>query len=75
MLTRPKKLKSPGHPPFVSTFNPIQHPIILLVEFLTRPWYEYRPNGPNAEFGTAMGKMMLQKNKLQIIFIGNSTWL
>lgn len=64
MLTRPKKLKSPGHQPFVATFNSIQHPIILLVEFLTSPWYGYWPKGPDAGFGTAMKKMMLQKKQI-----------
>jgi len=64
MLTRPKKLKSPGHQPFVATFNSIQHPIILLVEFLTSPWYGYWPKGPDAGFGTAMEKMMLQKKQI-----------
>jgi len=64
MLTRPKKLKSPGHTPFVSTFNPIQHPIVLMMEFFTSPWYGCWPVGPNAEFGTAIEKMKLQKKQI-----------
>lgn len=51
MLARQKILKSPGQiQPFMSTANPIQNLITLMIGFLTTPWHGYWPHGLNAGY-------------------------
>ena len=65
MLARQKMLKSPGQTqPFISTANPIQNPITLVIGFLTRPWHGYWPHGLIAGIGMRIEKMMLQKKQI-----------
>ena len=65
MLARQKILKSPGQTqPFISTPNPIQTPITLVIDFLTMPWHGYKPHGLNAGIRMGIEKMMLQKRQI-----------
>ena len=62
MLPRQKTLKSAGQiKPFMSTANPIQNPITLMIAFLTTPWHGSWPHGLNADIGMGIEKKMIQK--------------
>ena len=74
MLQRQKILKSPGQiQPFMSTPNPIQNLITLVIAFLTTPWHGCESHGLNAGIRMGIQKVMLQKkqitNNLHRIFI------
>ncbi len=48
----------------MSTANPIQNPITLMIGFLTRPWHGHRPRELNAGIGKGIEEMMLQKKQI-----------
>ena len=74
MLARQKILKSPGRiQPFMSTANPIQNPITLMIGFLTTLWHGYWPltNNLHRIFNMVMKRKQLKVECMRKIRFAN----